>query len=50
MLRLTGIDLTVCRQCGRGTLRRILVPASQIRASMRVPAGRPADRPTDRPP
>ena len=41
MLRLTGIDITVCRQCGRGTLRRILVLASQIRASMRVPAGRP---------
>ena len=38
MLRLTGIDITVCRQCGRGTLRRILVLASQIRASMRVPA------------
>ena len=37
MLRLTGIDITVCRQCGRGTLRRILVLASQIRASMRVP-------------
>ena len=41
MLRLTGIDITVCRQCGRGTLRRILVLASQIRASMRVPADRP---------
>ena len=41
MLRLTGIDITVCRQCGRGTLRRTLVLASQIRASMRVPAGRP---------
>ena len=41
MLRLTGIDITVCRQCGRGTLRRILVLASQIRASMRVPADPP---------
>ena len=30
MLRLTGIDITVCRQCGRGTLRRILILASQI--------------------
>ena len=41
MLRLTGIDITVCRRCGRGTLRRIPVLASQIRASMPVPAGRP---------
>ena len=24
MLRLTGIDITVCRECERGTLRRIL--------------------------
>ena len=49
MLRLTGIDIIVCRQCGRGTLRRILVLASQIRASMRVPADRPTD-PHDAPP
>ena len=41
MLRLTGIDITVCRQCGRGTLRRILVLASHSHASMRVPASRP---------
>ena len=41
MLRLTGIDITVCRECGRGTLRRILVLASQIHAPMCVPAGRP---------
>ena len=25
MLRLTGIDITVCRQCGEGTLRQILI-------------------------
>lgn len=25
MLRLTGIDINVCRQCGKGTLRRILI-------------------------
>ena len=30
MLRLTGIDITVCRECGRGTLRRILILASQL--------------------
>ena len=41
MLRLTGIDITVCRACGQGTLRRILVLAPQTHASMRVPAGRP---------
>ena len=48
MLRLTGIDITVCRQCGHGTLRRILVLASQIRASMRVPADRPTPMMTRR--
>ena len=41
MLRLTGIDITVCRECGHGTLRRMLVLASQSHASMCVPAGRP---------
>ena len=41
MLRLTGIDITVCRACGQGTLRRILVLAPQTHASMPVPAGRP---------
>ena len=41
MLRLTGIDITVCRACGQGTLRRILVLAPQTHASIRVPAGRP---------
>ena len=25
MLRLTGIDITACRQCGEGTLRQILI-------------------------
>ena len=30
MLRLTGIDITVCRACGRGTLRRTLILASQL--------------------
>ena len=41
MLRLTGIDITVCRQCGRGTLRRILVLASHTHASVGAPADRP---------
>ena len=41
MLRLTGIDITVCRQCGRGTLRRILVLAAHTHAPLPVPTGRP---------
>ncbi len=34
MLRLTGIDITVCRQCGRGELRQILVLEPQHRTGM----------------
>ena len=34
MLRLTGIDVTVCRQCGEGTLRQILVLEPQHRSGM----------------
>ena len=41
MLRLTGVDVTVCRACGQGTLRRILILASHTQVSVRVPAGRP---------
>ncbi len=41
MLRLTGIDITVCRQCGRGTLRRILILASQVPTARRVAPTRP---------
>jgi len=41
MLRLTGIDITVCRACGQGTLRRILILAPQTHASIPVPTGRP---------
>ena len=41
MLRLTGIGITVCRQCGRGTLRRILIPTSQLRTARRVGPTRP---------
>ena len=41
MLRLTGIDITVCRQCGHGALRRILLLAPHNYAVMRVPAPRP---------
>ena len=41
MLRLTGIDITVCRQCGHGALRRILLLAPNNYAVMRVPAPRP---------
>ena len=38
MLRLTGIDITVCRHCGVGTLNRILVLTPQRVAA--VPASR----------
>ena len=41
MLRLTGIDITVCRQCGRGALRRILILASQVPTAKRVAPTRP---------
>ena len=41
MLRLTGIDITVCRQCGRATLRRILILASQLPTARRVAPTRP---------
>ena len=41
MLRLTGIDITVCRHCGVGTLSRILILAPQFRAAMPVSRGRP---------
>ena len=41
MLRLTGIDITVCRRCGRGTLRRILTLAPQLPTARRVPPTRP---------
>ena len=34
MLRLTGIDINVCRQCGEGTLRQILVLEPQRRTGM----------------
>ena len=40
MLRLTGIDITVCRECGRGTLRRITL-APQIPTARRVAPTRP---------
>ena len=41
MLRLTGIDITVCRECGLGTLRRILIVASQLPTVRRVAPTRP---------
>ena len=36
MLRLTGIDITVCRHCGVGTLNQILVLAPQLVAAVPV--------------
>ena len=41
MLRLTGTDITVCRQCGYAALRRILLLAPQHDAVRHVPAPRP---------
>ena len=41
MLRLTGTDITVCRECGRGTLRRTLILASQLHTVRRVVPTRP---------
>ena len=41
MLRLTGIDITVCRECGRATLRRILILAPQLPTVRRVAPTRP---------
>ena len=41
MLRLTGIDITVCRECGRGTLRRIVILAPQLPTPRRVAPTRP---------
>ena len=36
MLRLTGIDITVCRECGEAALRQILVLEPQHRTAMRA--------------
>ena len=36
MLRLTGIDITACQQCGRGTPRQILILEPQHRTVMRA--------------
>ena len=36
MVRLTGIDITVCRQCGVGTLSQVLLLAPQSLAAMSV--------------
>ena len=41
MLRLTGIDISVCRRCGRGALRPIFILATQMHALVPVPAARP---------
>ena len=37
MLRLTGIDITQCRHCGRGTLRRVLRLRPAARSARRPP-------------
>ena len=40
-LRLTGIDISVCRRCGRGPLRQTLILAPQLHALVPVPTARP---------
>ena len=41
MLRLTGIDITVCRQCGEGTLRQTLILEPQPQAAIQAMKTRP---------
>ena len=41
MLRLTGIDITMCRQCGRGPLRQILILDLLPQTVMRATKTRP---------
>ena len=41
MLRLTGIDITLCRQCGQGPMRLILIPAPPLRIVMQTARTRP---------
>ena len=41
VLRLTGIDITRCPQCRRGTLRQILALSPQLPTGMRLAATRP---------
>ena len=41
MLRLTGIDITVCRRCGRGPLRQILILDLLPQTVMRATKTRP---------
>ena len=41
MLRLTGIDITLCRQCSEGTLRQTLILEPQPQAAMQATKSRP---------
>ena len=41
MLRLTGIDITVCRQCGEGTLRQTLILEPLPQSAMQATKTRP---------
>ena len=41
MLRLTGIDITLCRQCGEGPMRLILIPTPPPRTVMQAVRDRP---------
>ena len=41
MVRLTGIDITVCQLCGKGTLRQTLIPKPQPEAARPAQRARP---------
>ena len=41
LLRLTGIDITICPQCGQGPLRQVPIPGSRSQIPPRAPKPRP---------
>ncbi len=41
LLRLTGMDITICQQCGQGPLRQVPIPSSRSQTPPRAPKSRP---------
>ena len=41
LLRLTGIDITLCQQCGHGPLRHVPIPKSRSHTAWGAPKSRP---------
>ena len=41
LLRLTGIDITLCQQCGQGPLRQVPIPKSRSHTAWGAPKSRP---------